>query len=75
MQNKWELIYTTAKDYEANMFKANIESSGIPVQILSQQDTSRMLTVGNLSIIKLYVPSGDYEEALQIIIEIEKNAE
>jgi hypothetical protein len=75
MQSKWELIYTTSKDYEAKMLKANIESSGIPVQILSQQDTSRMLTVGNLSIIKIYVPSDDYEEALQILIEIEKNSE
>jgi hypothetical protein len=73
MASNWELIYTTSKIYEAQMFKANIESAGIPVQILSQQDTSRMFTVGNLAVIKLYVPESDFEEAMNIIIEIEKN--
>ena len=55
------------------MLKANIESSGIPVEILSQQDTSRMLTVGSLSIIKILVPTEYYKDALEIIIEIEKS--
>lgn len=75
MKSKWEVIYTTSVIYEAQMLKANIESAGIPIEILSQQDSSRMLTVGNLSIIKLLVPSELYEDAMEIIIEIEKNSD
>lgn len=75
MKTNWELIYTTSLIYEAQMYKANIEGAGIPVEILSQQDTARMMTVGNLSIIKLYVPSEYYQDAIEILLEIEKNSD
>jgi hypothetical protein len=55
------------------MFKANLESAEIPTQILSQIDSTRMLTVGNLAIVKIYVPLPYVNEALEIIHAIEED--
>ena len=70
---KWVLVYTTNTQIDAEHFKANLEGADIPVQILSQVDTSRMLTVGDLAIVKIYVPSSCYEDALLIIRDIENS--
>lgn len=67
----WALVYTTNTDIHAAMLKANLEGAGIPVRILSQVDTVRMLTVGNLAIVKIYVPSPFYTDALEIVKTIE----
>ena len=75
MQNKqkypWALAYTTNTILEAEMFKANLENAGIPTQILSQVDTSRMLTIGDLAIVKIFVPSPKLKEATELIAAIE----
>ena len=67
---KWGLIYTTNTDIDADMYKANIEGAGIPVQILSQVDTTRMFNVGELAIVKIFVPVQHIETALSIINDI-----
>jgi hypothetical protein len=69
----WVLVYTTNTEYDAQMFKANLEGAGIPTQILSQLDSSRMFTIGELAIVKIYVLSPYATEAKEIIQEIEKN--
>ncbi len=66
----WALVYTTNTLIEAEMYKANLEGAGIPVNILSQVDTSRMFTVGGLAIVKIYVKSPFVTLAEQIIKEI-----
>ena len=55
------------------MLKGNLENAGIPVSILSQVDSTRMFTIGNLAIVKIFVPSPFYEEAAEIIKTIEKS--
>ena len=63
----WELVYTTNREIVAEMYKANLEGAGIPVSILSQVDSTRMLTVGNLAIVKIYVPKQFFNSAKEII--------
>ncbi|MBI5325258.1 MAG: DUF2007 domain-containing protein [Ignavibacteriae bacterium] len=56
---------------DAEMFKANLESADIPVHILSQVDSTRQLTIGDLAIVKIYVPSIYETDAKAIIQQIE----
>jgi hypothetical protein len=57
------------------MLKSNLESGGIPTQIVSQIDTTRMFTLGNLAIVKVYVPHPYYSDAKAIIDLIESGEE
>jgi hypothetical protein len=63
----WEIVYTTNRKIDAEMYKANLEGAGIPVNILSQVDTTRMLTIGNLAVVKIYVPIQFFNIAKEII--------
>lgn len=71
----WEIVYTTNREIVAEMYKANLEGAGIPVSILSQVDSTRMLTVGNLAIVKIYVPKQFLKTAKDIIDAINTNSE
>ncbi len=68
----WKLVYTTNLPMDAEHYKANLEGADIPVQILSQFDTSRMITIGDFAIVKIFVPEEYYEDALQIIEDINR---
>ncbi|HAW09012.1 MAG TPA: hypothetical protein DCW42_07615 [Bacteroidetes bacterium] len=63
----WEIVYTTNREIDAEMYKANLEGAGIPVNILSQVDTTRMFTIGNLAVVKIYVPIQFFNSAKEII--------
>ena len=52
---------------EAEMFKQRLEAEGIETTILSQKDTSFMLTVGEMSEIQIIVQNIDAEKAKEII--------
>jgi hypothetical protein len=67
-----KLVYTTNLPMDAEHYKANLEGADIPVQILSQFDTSRMITIGDFAIVKIFVPEEYYEDALQIIEDINR---
>jgi len=73
-QYPWLLIYTTNTLIDAEMFKANLESADIPVQILSQIDSTRQLTIGDLAIVKIYVPCIYETDAKAIIGQIESGS-
>jgi hypothetical protein len=68
----WEVIYTTNDLIEAQMYKANLESAEIPAHIHSQFDTSRMLMVGALAVVKILVPRPYSAEARELIELIER---
>lgn len=63
----WEVLYTTNDMIEAELIKANFDSINMPVEILSQQDSMRMFTVGDLSIIKLMIPKEFSVEAKSLL--------
>lgn len=64
---QWIHIYTINNEINAELYKAALQEYGIPVNILSQYDSTRMLTVGSLAIIKIYVPVEFADEALDLI--------
>jgi hypothetical protein len=63
----WEVIYTTNTEIDALMCRDRLLMAGIPANILSQLDTSRMLTVGELAIIKVLVPKSLMISAKKIL--------
>lgn len=69
----WVNVFTVSTEVEAEMFKANLQSAGIPVQILSQRDRSQVVTLGDLAVVKIFVPSALAPEAYKIIQYIENN--
>ncbi len=68
----WVLVYTTSTEIDAEMFRANLENAGIPAQLLSQIDTTRMFTIGHLAIVKIYVPDIYEKDAKELIARIER---
>lgn len=74
IKHSWVIVYTTNTLIDAEMFKANLESAGIPTQILSQIDSTRNFTLGGLAIVKIFVPEPYYDHALEIINEIDNNS-
>jgi hypothetical protein len=74
-EENWEVVYTSSKEYEVEMLKDNLESSGIKAAILSQKDRNFPGT-GDLAIIKLLVRKEDVSSALEFISKIdEENTE
>jgi len=65
----FKIVYTTDAQYEAEMFKTNLESADIETQILGQKDRN-LPGAGDLSIIKVLVRKKDVEDALAIIEDI-----
>lgn len=60
---------------DAEHYKANLEGAGIPVQILSQFDTSRMITIGDFAVVKIFVPDEYYDDAIAIINDINNSTD
>ena len=71
----WKLVYTTNTQMDAEHYKANLEGANIPVQILSQFDSSRMITVGDFAVVKIFVPEKYYEDAKKIIDDINSHGD
>jgi hypothetical protein len=63
------VVYTTNENYQAEMYKANLEGAGIDVSILGQKDRNYP-TVGDLAVIKILVKKKDAENALEIVNDI-----
>jgi hypothetical protein len=70
----WVTVYSTEDTLEAEMLKSNLNGAGINVVILNEKDTS-FPGYGDLSVIKVNVTPKDFEEAKQIIEDINKRAE
>lgn len=69
----WVVVYTTSTDFEAQLIKGMLENAEIPARVLSQVDTTRQFTLGNLAIVKIYVQKSDVEFAKKLIKESEKD--
>lgn len=68
---KWVVFYTTNDIIEANYIKGFLEGGNIPAAILSQADSPHILTVGELSIVKIMVPEPYLQEAKEVIMNYE----
>jgi hypothetical protein len=65
-EEDWVLVYKTGDEVEVEMIRANLESAGLEVNVLSQKDHN-FPAPGDLSIIKLSVRKANVQEALNFI--------
>ena len=65
----WIIVHTTDSEFNADMYKANLESANIETLILDQQDQNFPVP-GDFSVVKILVKKQDVETAKQIIDDI-----
>jgi hypothetical protein len=65
-EEDWVLVYKTGDEVEIEMIRANLESAGLEVNVLSQKDHN-FPAPGDLSIVKLSVRKANVQEALNFI--------
>lgn len=63
----WEIARTVSTVIEAELMAGRLRGHGIPAIVLSQVDSTRNFTVGDLAIAKIFVPSFYQEEAARIL--------
>ncbi len=63
----WVLVYTTNTEADARVIEGMLLANEIPAQVLSQVDSSRGLSIGDLAIAKVYVPA-DYVVDAEVLI-------
>ncbi len=68
---EWKLLTTVNREEIAYLLKGYLESEGVPAAILSQLDTTRNFTLGELAIIKIFVPSALFEKAKSLLARLE----
>jgi hypothetical protein len=68
-EKDWVLIYTSFDEFEIEMIKDNLESSGIEASVFSQKDRSFPVP-GDLSPVKLFVRKSDLQPALNFVEEL-----
>jgi hypothetical protein len=67
VHQKYVVAYTCSTEYEAAMFKANLEGAGINALIFNQRDHVYFTTMGTLAIVNVMVPTSDIDKAADII--------
>ncbi|MEX0929281.1 MAG: DUF2007 domain-containing protein [Balneolales bacterium] len=65
----WVCVYETSLEYDAKMVKSFLDHRDLTTQILSQKDSNFDVNFGDLSIIFVYVPLDEEEEAREAIKE------
>jgi hypothetical protein len=63
----WAQVYSTTREFEAQLVRENLRAEGIDAQIYSQRDSIFSVDIGELSIVRLLVPAWEYEPALTVI--------
>lgn len=71
----WVIVYTCSEKYKADMLKSNLEGAEIESIILSQADSSYVVTGGDLAVVKLLVKKTDAQTAAEIIDDINNRLE
>jgi len=63
----WICVLERGTEYEVQLTKSYLENQDIPSSILSKKDSSLTMTIGEMSMVYLYVPK-DYEKAARAAI-------
>ena len=66
MEKGWEIVFTTAHEYKAEIAKDLLESAGIKIVVLNQHDSAYQ----NFGEYKIYVAEENREEAINLIKEL-----
>lgn len=64
---QWEIIHQAGTEIDAEIIKAHFESFNIPVQIVSQLESAKLVPFGQSAIVKVFVPIEFEEDAMKII--------
>ena len=60
----WIVIYTCSENYDADMYKSNLEGAGVKTMIISKKDRN-FPTVGDFSVIKILVKKTQIFETVE----------
>lgn len=63
----WVCVFETSVEFEAEFMRGFLADADIPATILSKKDSAYSTNVGHLSLIYVYVPEANREEALALI--------
>lgn len=69
----WVCVLERGTEYEVQLTKNYLENEGIPSAILSKKDSSLTMTIGEMSMVYLYVPKEFEKEAKKAIREFQLN--
>lgn len=69
--DQWKLVSATSDEFSAEIIKGHLESADIEVQLISQLDSAKLLTIGEQAVVKIYVPIESYEQAKELLSNIE----
>ncbi len=69
----WVCVLERGTEYEVQLTKNYLENEGIPSSILSKKDSSLTMTIGEMSMVYLYVPKEFEKEAKAAISEFQKS--
>jgi len=68
-EENWEVVFTSAQEYEIEMLRDNLEGAGIAAAMLSQKDRN-FPAPGDFSVVKLLVHKEDVQNALNFIVQM-----
>lgn len=63
----WAQVYTTTSEFEAQLLRDNLSAEGLEARIYSQKDRIFSVDLGELSIVRLLVPSWEHDRAREVI--------
>jgi hypothetical protein len=63
----WAQVYTTSDEIEGGLIVQNLQAEGVDAQLLSQKDGIFPVDLGELAIVRVMVPTWEYEAAIEII--------
>ena len=63
----WAQIYSTTREFEAQLLRENLTSEGLEARTFSQKDNMLSVDLGELSIVRLLVPAWEYERAVEVM--------
>lgn len=69
----WVCILERGTEYEVQLTKNYLENQNIPSSILSKKDSSISMTIGEMSMVYLYVPKKFEREARAAIREFQES--
>ena len=63
----WAQVYMNNDDVEAQLIRDNLKAEGIDAEILSQQDRTFRVELGDLAPVRVLVPAFDYLDAAEVV--------
>jgi len=66
--------YRTNTDYEAEMFRANLESAGLDVRIFNQHGHIYFVDIGQMALVNVMVRKDQYQRAKEIVRSIAESS-